>query len=159
MSAYGIADAASSMLLGRLADLSSGKKLVFVVAALAHLSFYVFFLFFLQWHPMSWFDQNPWSIYIAAAVYGVGDAALNTLPAILFGIYFASKTDIGFAHMKFWQAAGTVLVLLITSQVSFQIILVLGCGLFMMSALSLAVLDRLVPGGALDRRDPAKEHL
>lgn len=145
MSVAGGMAALASALLGHLADARGGKQLVFCVGAIAHCCFFLLMLYLLGSQPVTWMGERVWTIYVAAMVYGIGDAALNSLlPPILYGFFFPSHADVAFAHFKFWQAMGGVLVFILAPRMPLSWILASLFGALLLSGSCFAALTFLI---------------
>jgi len=155
MSVAGGMAALSSAVLGHLADKRGGKQLVFCVGAIAHCSFFLLMLYLLAVQPVQWMGARVWTIYVAAMVYGIGDAALNSLlPPILYGYFFPSNADVAFAHFKFWQAMGGVLVFVLAPRMALSWIIASLFGALLVSGLCFAILTYLI-GRSMVMSSPA----
>lgn len=76
------------------------------------------------------------------AIYGVGDAALNSLlPPVLYGFFFPEQADVAFAHLKFWQAAGGVLVFVLAPLLQLTWLVAGLFGAMLLSGTSVALLS------------------
>lgn len=78
----------------KLADVI-GKKATLAIGFISHISFFVFCLVFLKIGSgfAYWKEENHiWSLFIMAAVWGIGDAVWNTLGSVILGYYFTEQT-------------------------------------------------------------------
>lgn len=99
MICYGVADALCSILFGRLV-VYIGHIPFFVFAFITHGALQIAFL---KWSP----EQGQEVIfYVCAALWGMGDAVIQTQLNALYGHLFSDKAEAGFANYRLWESLG-----------------------------------------------------
>ncbi|XP_059148852.1 protein unc-93 homolog A-like [Physella acuta] len=99
MICYGVADALCSILFGRL------------VVYIGHIPFFIFVFInhgalqiaFLLWRPQ---ENQQVIFYVCAALWGMGDAVMQTQLNALYGNLFSDKAEAGFANYRLWESLG-----------------------------------------------------
>ncbi|XP_033118914.1 protein unc-93 homolog A-like [Anneissia japonica] len=100
MICYGVADAVSSYLLGRL-EKHTGRLVLFTLGGLAQMGL-IFAMFF--WIPKV--DDALWKFMVIAAGWGFGDAVWQTQICSIVGVLFPDCQEAAFANFRMWQAVG-----------------------------------------------------
>ncbi|XP_055891959.1 protein unc-93 homolog A-like [Biomphalaria glabrata] len=99
MICYGVADALCSFLFGKLVTYI-GHIPFFVLAFGTHGGLQIAFL---KWSPQS--DQEI-IFYVCAALWGMGDAVIQTQVNALYGHLFSDKAEAAFANYRLWESLG-----------------------------------------------------
>lgn len=99
MICYGVADAVCSILFGRLVHYV-GHIPFFILAFVTHGSLQIAFLY---WEPSR--DQEV-VFYVCAALWGMGDAVIQTQINALYGHVFSDKAEAAFANYRLWESLG-----------------------------------------------------
>jgi len=108
MAVFGAFNVLGSFAMGRVADRFGGWPLV-IVGFSMNVIFLVstWIIFYLKALP--WISVHEWYLYLAAALLAIGDAAWNTFPNTILGVYWPDNAEAAFANLKFWQSVGAVL--------------------------------------------------
>lgn len=101
MICYGVVDATCSFTFGRLVQYV-GHIPFFVLAFLVHLSCQITFL---VWIPD---PDKVYILYILAALWGIGDAVIQTQINALYGWLFADNPESAFANYRLWESVGFI---------------------------------------------------
>ncbi|ELR21073.1 UNC93 family protein [Acanthamoeba castellanii str. Neff] len=112
-------DGLACFVLGKLSD-KLGKMIFIIVGVSVHLSFYAFFLY------KCWSSGDHESIkeidtvvlYIAAGVFGIGDACYNTFSAVILGTFFLDNTEPAFSCRLIFNSLGFVIIFMLGPFVS-----------------------------------------
>ncbi|BFZ13336.1 hypothetical protein BsWGS_16375 [Bradybaena similaris] len=99
MICYGVADAVCSILFGRLVRYV-GHIPFFILAFVTHGSLQISFLY---WVPSK---DEPAIFYVCAALWGMGDAVIQTQINALYGHVFSDKAEAAFANYRLWESLG-----------------------------------------------------
>lgn len=99
MICYGVVDAICSISFGRMVKYV-GHVPFFVLAFLVHGGLQVTFLY---WEPSR--DAEIY-FYVFAALWGMGDAVIQTQVNALYGNLFSSKPEAAFANYRLWESLG-----------------------------------------------------
>ncbi|CAG5123752.1 unnamed protein product [Candidula unifasciata] len=99
MICYGVADAICSILFGRLVHYI-GHIPFFILAFVTHGSLQIAFLY---WVPSK---DEPIVFYVSAALWGMGDAVIQTQINALYGHIFHDKAEAAFANYRLWESLG-----------------------------------------------------
>ncbi|XP_060063155.1 protein unc-93 homolog A-like [Ylistrum balloti] len=102
MICYGVVDAACSFTFGRLVQYV-GHIPFFVLAFFVHGGTLIALLL---WQPNP--DQE-YLFYIFAALWGMGDAVIQTQINALYGYLFTKSTEAGFANYRLWESFGFIM--------------------------------------------------
>ncbi|KAK7500310.1 hypothetical protein BaRGS_00008533 [Batillaria attramentaria] len=102
MICYGVVDAICSFAFGRLVQYV-GHIPFFILATLVHGGLQIALLL---WAP----DQDQVVIfYVIAALWGMGDAVIQTQINALYGSLFTENTEAAFANYRLWESVGFVM--------------------------------------------------
>ncbi|KAL4235033.1 unc-93 A [Mactra antiquata] len=102
MMCYGVVDSIFSVIFGRLVRYV-GHIPFFILAYIVHLSS---LLTLLLWLP----DPNKvYIFYIIAAMWGVGDAVIQTQVNGLYGYLFKDNAEAAFSHYSLWESVGFII--------------------------------------------------
>ncbi len=84
MAVFGAFDAAGSVVMGKLAD-RLGKRIYLIVGFVAHMTFFVFYLVFLNvaHDYRQTLEDKFWILFLTAALLGIADSCWCTFPAIM----------------------------------------------------------------------------
>ncbi len=84
MAVFGAFDAAGSVVMGKLAD-RLGKRIYLIVGFAAHMTFFVFYLVFLNvaHDYRQTLEDKFWILFLTAALLGIADSCWCTFPAIM----------------------------------------------------------------------------
>ncbi|CAG2185499.1 Protein unc-93 homolog A [Mytilus edulis] len=102
MICYGVVDAICSFAFGRLVQFV-GHAPFFLLAFLLHGGTQV--ALFL-WQPEA---DNQILFYVFAALWGMGDAIIQTQINALYGYLFTNNTEAAFANYRLWESIGFIL--------------------------------------------------
>ncbi|XP_053380264.1 protein unc-93 homolog A-like [Mercenaria mercenaria] len=102
MIAYGVADAACSLIIGRLVKYT-GFLPWFILAFILHGGTLITLL---MWKPN---PDYPILFYLFAVLWGIGDAVIQTLLNALYGDLFTQKPETAFASHRLCESAGFIL--------------------------------------------------
>jgi predicted MFS family arabinose efflux permease len=142
MALFGAVDTLSSLIMGKMSDYWGNKPVVFF-GFLAHLAFFACFFAAIQVGGVKWFDGHEYTLYIGAAVFGIGDAFANTFPNVMCSLYFTDDAEAAFSNLKFFQSLGSVLSFAVGSlDVEWKIVLCIG--FWALAVVSLSVLHVFV---------------
>lgn len=78
----------------------------------------------LKLYPISWLIAHSYCIFIAAILWGVGDAAFNLYPNTMMSLHFTDEIEPAFSVLKFVQSFASSLpfaLSAITLTLSFKI--------------------------------------
>lgn len=78
----------------------------------------------LKLYPISWFIAHSYCIFIAAVLWGIGDAAFNLYPNTMMSLHFTDEIEPAFSVLKFVQSFASALpfaLSAITLTLSFKI--------------------------------------
>lgn len=102
MICYGVVDAACSLLFGRLVQFV-GHIPFFVLAFLLHGGLQITFLL---WTP----DKDLKVLfYVFAALWGMGDAVIQTQINALYGMLWTKDSEAAFANYRLWESIGFII--------------------------------------------------
>jgi MFS family permease len=99
MICYGVADAICSILFGRLVQYI-GHIPFFILAFVTHGALQLAFLF---WEPRK---DEVVVFYVCAALWGMGDAVIQTQINALYGHIFSDAAEPAFANYRLWESLG-----------------------------------------------------
>ncbi|XP_002737723.1 protein unc-93 homolog A-like [Saccoglossus kowalevskii] len=99
MIAYGLTDAVSSLILGRIEEYV-GRISLFILGAFTQLGLIVVMLL---WVPS---PDYEWLFFLIAALWGLGDAVWQTQIASFVGVLFPEHQEPAFSNYRLWQALG-----------------------------------------------------
>ena len=99
MIVFGVANALFSVISSRVAKYT-GQVTLFVFAFIVHGGLQAVLLY---WEPSR--DQVTY-FYVAAAVWGLGNAIIQTQTNALYGCLFTDKLSLAFANHRLWEATG-----------------------------------------------------
>ncbi|KAK3085508.1 hypothetical protein FSP39_004334 [Pinctada imbricata] len=102
MICYGVVDALSSFAFGRMVQYV-GHIPFFVLAFLLHGGVQITFLF---WVPD---PDSVYLFYILAALWGMGDAVIQTQINAYYGYLFTDNTEAAFSNYRLWESCGFIL--------------------------------------------------
>ncbi|KAK7500311.1 hypothetical protein BaRGS_00008534 [Batillaria attramentaria] len=102
MICYGVVDAICSFVFGRLVQYV-GHIPFFVLATVLHGGLQIFLLL---WEPS---QDHVIVFYCVAALWGMGDAVIQTQINALYGSLFTANTEAAFANYKLWESVGFVM--------------------------------------------------
>ncbi|XP_065830642.1 protein unc-93 homolog A-like isoform X2 [Oscarella lobularis] len=95
---YGIVDAVTSFLCGRLAK-HVGRLPIILSGATLNLALILFLLFWSR-------SPNRAILFSVAALWGIVDAVSNTQTVAMYGVLFTDKQEAAFGSYRFWQGIG-----------------------------------------------------
>lgn len=101
MICYGVVDASCSFLFGRLVQYV-GHIPFFVLAFVVHLGCQITMLL---WLPD---PDRKYIFFILAALWGLGDAVIQTQINALYGFLFSDKPEAAFANYRLWESIGFI---------------------------------------------------
>ncbi|KAL3858705.1 hypothetical protein ACJMK2_008966 [Sinanodonta woodiana] len=102
MICYGVVDASCSFIFGRLVQYV-GHIPFFILAFIVHGGCQICMLL---WEP----DPEAIHIfYILAALWGLGDAVIQTQINALYGFLFTKNTEAAFANYRLWESIGFII--------------------------------------------------
>lgn len=104
MSAFGAADALSSVIMGRLSD-RIGRMPIIAIGLLSHSAIYAYVMFV---YPSDGTPQADWLYYVLALGLGLGDGVFNTQIYAILGTFFEDRADHAFANFKLFQSGSTM---------------------------------------------------
>ena len=99
MICFGVANALFSVVSSRVAKYT-GQAALFVFAFIVHGGLQVVLLY---WEPSR--DQVTY-FYVAAGVWGLGNAIIQTQTNALYGCLFTDRLGLTFANHRLWEASG-----------------------------------------------------
>lgn len=102
MICYGITDAICSLSFGRLVQFV-GHIPFFILAFLVHGGCMIAFLL---WQPD---PEMKYMFYIFAALWGLGDAVIQTQINALYGFLFTKDSEAAFANYRLWESLGFII--------------------------------------------------
>ncbi|OWF34739.1 protein unc-93 homolog A-like [Mizuhopecten yessoensis] len=102
MICYGVVDAICSFTFGRLVQYV-GHIPFFILAFLVHGGTLITLLL---WQPD---PDRVYLFYIFAALWGMGDAVIQTQINALYGYLFTKNTEAAFANYRLWESVGFIL--------------------------------------------------
>ncbi|KAL5022316.1 hypothetical protein ScPMuIL_001471 [Solemya velum] len=102
MICYGVTDAVCSFTFGRLVQYF-GHATFFVLAFIAHGSVQITMLL---WTPD---PERVYIFYILAAVWGMGDAVIQTQINALYGFLFKDHSEAAFSNYRLWESIGFII--------------------------------------------------
>eukprot|EP01126_Amoeba_proteus_P052228 TRINITY_DN6291_c0_g1_i2.p1 TRINITY_DN6291_c0_g1~~TRINITY_DN6291_c0_g1_i2.p1 ORF type:complete len:464 (+),score=69.34 TRINITY_DN6291_c0_g1_i2:129-1394(+) len=143
MALFGAVDTIASYTMGKISD-TWGNKIVLFSGFLAHLLFLVGFYVALKFHPLDYFGDHQYWLYLGACLLGVGDACMNTLPNLLCSIFFTNNAEAAFSNLKFFQSLGSVLMFAIGSYAGPNMKIVVTLGFLFMGVISMIYLHVFV---------------
>ncbi|KAL3858703.1 hypothetical protein ACJMK2_008964 [Sinanodonta woodiana] len=132
----GVADAACSFIFGRLVQYV-GHIPFFILAFIVHGGCQITML---QWQP----DPDAvYIFYILAALWGLGDAVIQTQINALYGFLFTDNTEAAFANYRLWESIGFIIAFgyssLLVTKVKLYLCLAFLCvGMFFYGVLEVA---------------------
>jgi len=159
-------DGLGCFLLGKLSD-KLGKMIFVIVGVTVHMSFYAFFLY------KCWSSGDHESIkeidtvvlYIAAAVFGVGDACYNTFSAVILGAFFLDNTEPAFSCRLIFNALGFTIIFMLgpfvslfTKMAFLSAVLLIGTALVVLLHLTVASVN-VSPSDDDDNDDEEKKRM
>lgn len=146
LASFGLIDAISCFVLGRLADyLSWGHKFAaFVGLVTQFVCLSLFLIVETQGITATFFNTHYYLLFISACIWGVGDAAWNTLPNIMMGFFYPNKTEGSFSILKFWQSVGFGAGFILGLNTTFQIRILIVAGSLGLCIIGIAICDRCV---------------
>lgn len=101
MICYGVVDAACSFSFGRLVQYV-GHIPFFILAFLVHVACQITLLL---WLPD---PDKVFALYILAALWGLGDAVIQTQINALYGYLFNDNPEAAFANYRLWESIGFI---------------------------------------------------
>lgn len=101
MICYGVVDATCSFTFGRLVQYV-GHIPFFVLALAVHLASQITML---HWIPD---PDKVFVFYILAALWGIGDAVIQTQINALYGFLFTDNPEAAFANYRLWESLGFI---------------------------------------------------
>ncbi|XP_053401423.1 protein unc-93 homolog A-like [Mercenaria mercenaria] len=101
MICYGVVDAACSFTFGRLVQYV-GHIPFFILAFAVHLACQITML---HWIPD---PDKTFVFYILAALWGIGDAVIQTQINALYGFLFSDNPEAAFANYRLWESIGFI---------------------------------------------------
>jgi len=140
MAVFGVVNALSSVLAGR-AMRSFGSVVAFVGFA-AHASFLTFIIWgtrFGNFHEF--YSKNLWTLFVFAAIAGIGDAIWTTYPNTIIGTLFGDRSMAAFSTMKLWNSLGNVTILLMGKSVELWLKAVIVVSALVVSIIFVLILD------------------
>ncbi|XP_045191368.1 protein unc-93 homolog A-like [Mercenaria mercenaria] len=102
MICYGVVDAICSFSFGRLVQFV-GHTPFFLLAFLLHGGLQITFLL---WKPN---NEQVYLFYIFAALWGMGDAVIQTQINALYGMLWTKDSEAAFANYRLWESLGFII--------------------------------------------------
>ncbi|XP_066467470.1 protein unc-93 homolog A [Tiliqua scincoides] len=96
------ANSLCSMLFGKISQFT-GRRALFALVAIVHIACIITMLL---WKPH---PKHLALFFVLSALWGVGDAALQTQTNALYGVLFEKHKEAGFANYRLWESLGFVI--------------------------------------------------
>ncbi|KAL7136485.1 hypothetical protein ABFS83_10G034300 [Erythranthe nasuta] len=121
MAVYGVFDAISSLIAGRL---TSGISSITIIVSGGALIQLIVLLWLLLGYSVSGGILGTLLPLLIGALWGIGDGVLNTQLCALLGLLFKHDLEGAFAQLKLWQSVSIAVVFFISTSISLQTMVV-----------------------------------